>query len=89
MESRRGGVSGFGLLPAAAEFGPDRVGAVRGTTWHGIFEADGFRRAFLRDLAERTARRYVSAPNVLFAGVRQRRFDVLADLVEEHSTPTR
>lgn len=30
------------------------------------------------------ARRYVSAPNVSFAAVRQRRFDVLGDLVEEH-----
>jgi adenosylcobyric acid synthase len=60
------------------------TGAVRGATWHGLFDADGFRRAFLRDLAARTGRAFVGATDVSFAQVRQRRFDVLADLVEEH-----
>jgi len=60
------------------------VGPVTGTTWHGIFEADRFRRAFLRALAEGTGRRFVGAPDVSFAGVRERRFDVLADLVAEY-----
>jgi adenosylcobyric acid synthase len=60
------------------------VGSVTGATWHGIFDADGFRRAFLRDLAARTGRAFTVAPDVSFAGVRERRFDVLADLVEEH-----
>jgi adenosylcobyric acid synthase len=59
-------------------------GAVRGTTWHGIFDNDEFRRAFLRDLAQRTGRQFVGAPDVCFAEVRQRRFDLLADLVAEH-----
>ena len=38
------------------------AGAVRGTTWHGIFEADGFRRAFLRDLAARAGRDFTPRP---------------------------
>ena len=59
-------------------------GSVRGATWHGIFDADGFRRAFLRDLADRTGRAFVGAPDVSFAAVRERRLDLLADLVDEH-----
>jgi adenosylcobyric acid synthase len=61
-----------------------RVGAVAGTTWHGIFEADGFRRAFLRDLATRTGRSFVAADNISFAAVRDDRLELLADLVAEH-----
>ncbi|HVU91585.1 MAG TPA: cobyric acid synthase [Jatrophihabitans sp.] len=59
-------------------------GAVTGTTWHGIFEADRFRRAFLRDLAARTGRAFTVAPDIEFAAVRDRRFETLADLVAEH-----
>jgi adenosylcobyric acid synthase len=60
------------------------TGSVRGTTWHGIFENDGFRRAFLRDLAARAGRDFTPAPEVSFAAVRERRYDVLADLIDEH-----
>jgi adenosylcobyric acid synthase len=60
------------------------AGSVRGTTWHGIFENDAFRRAFLRDLAARTGRDFTPAPAVSFAAVRERRYDVLADLIEQH-----
>jgi adenosylcobyric acid synthase len=60
------------------------AGAVRGTTWHGIFESDAFRRAFLRDLAARSGRDFTPAPGVSFADVRERRYDVLADMVGEH-----
>ena len=60
------------------------AGAVRGTSWHGIFEADGFRRAFLRDLAARTGRDFTPAPDVSFAAVRERRYDVLADMIAGH-----
>jgi adenosylcobyric acid synthase len=59
-------------------------GSVRGTTWHGIFDNDAFRRAFLRDLAERSGREFTPAPDVSFAAVRERRFDLLADLIEQH-----
>jgi adenosylcobyric acid synthase len=58
--------------------------AVRGTTWHGIFDNDGFRRAFLRDLAARTGRDFVPAPDVRFAVVRERRFAVIAELIDQH-----
>jgi adenosylcobyric acid synthase len=123
VESKQGFVEGLGLLPAAVEFGREKVlarrtgealgervdgylihhgrvtlqetpsepfldgctsGSVTGTTWHGMFDADGFRRAFLRELAERTGRRFVGSPDVSFAAVRERRFDLLADLVAEH-----
>ncbi len=68
-----------------AEFlGGCQVGAVWGTTWHGIFDNDEFRRAFLRDLAARTGRNFVGASDVSFAAVRERRLDLLADLVAEH-----
>jgi adenosylcobyric acid synthase len=60
------------------------VGVVRGTTWHGIFDNDDFRRAFLRELAATTGRDFVPATDVSFAAVRERRYDLLADLMEEH-----
>jgi adenosylcobyric acid synthase len=60
------------------------VGSITGTTWHGLFDNDGFRRAFLRELAARTGRAFVGAPDVSFAAVRERRFDTLADLVAQH-----
>ncbi|MCW2933800.1 MAG: hypothetical protein JWM19_4762 [Actinomycetia bacterium] len=60
------------------------AGSVRGITWHGIFESDGFRRAFLRDLAARTGRSFTAAPDVSFAAVRERRYDVLADMIDQH-----
>ncbi len=59
-------------------------GSVRGTTWHGIFDNDGFRRAFLRDLAARAGRDFTPAPDVSFAAVRERRFETLADMIGEH-----
>ena len=60
------------------------AGAVRGTTWHGIFENDTFRRAFLRDVAIRAGRDFTPAPDMTFAAVRQRRYDVLADMIDSH-----
>jgi adenosylcobyric acid synthase len=60
------------------------MGSVSGATWHGMFDADGFRRAFLRDLGARVGRDFVGALDVSFAAVRERRLDALADLVEEH-----
>jgi adenosylcobyric acid synthase len=60
------------------------AGSVRGTTWHGIFDSDAFRRAFLRDLAARTGRDFTPAPDVRFAAIRERRYDVLADMIGAH-----
>ncbi|SCX39635.1 adenosylcobyric acid synthase (glutamine-hydrolysing) [Klenkia marina] len=62
-----------------------RVGAVSGTTWHGALENDGFRRAFLADVAATTGRRFTVAPDTDFAAVREARLDALGDLVAEHA----
>ncbi|TDD38980.1 cobyric acid synthase [Nonomuraea terrae] len=61
-----------------------RVGDVWGTTWHGALENDGFRRAFLTDVAERAGRAFVPAPGTDFARLREERLDALGDLVERH-----
>ena len=63
-----------------------QLGSVRGTTWHGIFDNDEFRRAFLRDLARQTGRDFTPAPDVSFAGIRERRYDLLADLIDHLDT---
>jgi adenosylcobyric acid synthase len=62
-----------------------RAGAVFGTTWHGALENDGFRRAFLLEVARIAGRRFVPAPDTSFAAVREARLDALGDLVEEHA----
>ena len=59
------------------------AGAVYGTTWHGIFESDEFRRALLRRVAAATGRSFEPAQTA-FAQVRERRLDTLADLVATH-----
>ncbi|MEO3796431.1 cobyric acid synthase [Nonomuraea sp. B10E15] len=61
-----------------------RAGHVWGTTWHGALENDGFRRAFLADVADRAGRAFVPAPGTDFARLREERLDALADLVERH-----
>ncbi|CCG01500.1 cobyric acid synthase [Blastococcus saxobsidens] len=72
---------------AAAEAFLDgaRAGSVFGTTWHGALENDGFRRAFLTEVAGLTGRRFVPAPDTDFAAVREARLDRLGDLVAEHA----
>ena len=61
-----------------------RAGAVWGTTWHGAWESDDFRRAFLADVARHAGRDFVPAPGTDVAALREARLDVLGDLVEEH-----
>jgi len=61
-----------------------RVGAVWGTSWHGVLENDEFRRAFLAEVAALARRDFAPAPDTDFAAVRQGRLDVLGDLVAEH-----
>ena len=61
-----------------------RVGAVFGTTWHGIFENDGFRRAFLTEVAAMIGSGFTVAPDTNFAQIRQSRLDLLGDLVADH-----
>ncbi|MBO9522296.1 MAG: cobyric acid synthase [Nocardioidaceae bacterium] len=60
-----------------------REGQVFATMWHGSLESDGFRQAFLDQVAEAVGRtREPSA--VVFAERRDARLDLLGDLVEEH-----
>ena len=72
------GVSGGEPFPGGCH-----AGAVYGTTWHGIFESDGFRRALLRRIATAAGRSFEPA-HITFAEVRDRRLDTLADLVTRH-----
>ncbi|HZX38471.1 MAG TPA: cobyric acid synthase [Streptomyces sp.] len=62
-----------------------RVGAVWGTHWHGSLESDGFRRAFLREVARTAGRRFVPAPDTSFGALREEQLDRLGDLIEEHT----
>jgi adenosylcobyric acid synthase len=60
-----------------------RDGHVFGTMWHGSLEADSFRTALLTEVARATG--HVWEPSgVSFAAARERRLELLADLVEEH-----
>lgn len=61
-----------------------RRGRVWGTTWHGALENDGFRRAFLTEVARVADRDFVVAPGTDFAAARGERLDALGDLVAEH-----
>ncbi|WP_229329871.1 cobyric acid synthase [Streptomyces sp. UNOC14_S4] len=62
-----------------------RSGSVWGTHWHGSLESDGFRRAFLRRVAEAAGRAFVPAPDTSFAALREEQLDRLGDLIEEHA----
>ncbi|MFE2325912.1 cobyric acid synthase [Streptomyces sp. NPDC059385] len=62
-----------------------RVGSVWGTHWHGSLESDGFRRAFLREVAAAAGRRFVPAPDTSFSTLREEQLDLLGDLIEEHA----
>jgi adenosylcobyric acid synthase len=62
-----------------------RSGPVWGTTWHGTFENDAFRRAFLSEVASQAGVRWsadLSAPG--FAQRRDLMLDRLADAIDEH-----
>ncbi|MGK2882154.1 MAG: cobyric acid synthase [Mycobacterium sp.] len=58
--------------------GGARAGQVYGTMWHGSLEGDALRTAFLRE----TLGLYPSG--VSFPAARERRLDLLGDLVEQH-----
>jgi len=61
-----------------------RLGSVWGTTWHGAFENDGFRRAWLSAAAAQAGVKFVPASGPGFAVRREAMVDALADAVEEH-----
>ena len=63
-----------------------RVGHVWGTMWHGALEGDGFRRAWLAEIAAAsgsTWRPQADAPT--FAGRREAMINKLADAIEENA----
>jgi adenosylcobyric acid synthase len=63
----------------AEEFlGGARSGHVFGTMWHGSLEGDPLRQAFLRETLN------VEHSGVSFPSARERRLDLLGELVEEH-----
>ena len=82
-EIHHGVVRRSGGSPLFADEGC-RVGSVAGTSWHGLFENDALRRSFMTDTARRTRRAFVARPDTNFAGLRDARFEKLADLVAEH-----
>ncbi|TCW18857.1 cobyric acid synthase [Dietzia cinnamea] len=63
--------------------GGARRGRVFGTMWHGSLESDGFRGAFLGEVAAGLGRTRERS-DVSFAAARERRLDLLGDLAEEH-----
>ncbi|HEX3003612.1 MAG TPA: cobyric acid synthase, partial [Angustibacter sp.] len=61
-----------------------RAGAVWGTTWHGAFESDGFRRRWLEEVARQAGSAWRPTAGPGFGAVRDAMIDRLADAVEEH-----
>ncbi|NKY53547.1 cobyric acid synthase [Nocardia vermiculata] len=87
---RRSGDAPWMVLdrPVEAPEGSAR-GAVRGTHLHGLFESDGFRRAWLREAAADAGRTgFEVAPDTCVTRVRAAQLDLLADLVERHLDTT-
>jgi len=61
-----------------------RRGNVAGTTWHGLFENDVFRRSYLRHVATTSGRDFIPSAGLAFDALRQLRIDRLADLMDNN-----
>ncbi|MGH3586650.1 MAG: cobyric acid synthase [Pseudonocardia sp.] len=62
-----------------------RDGATWGTLWHGALESDGFRRAFLAEVATDANRPdFVPRDDTVFSARREQRLESLADAVERY-----
>jgi adenosylcobyric acid synthase len=72
--------------PAAQRFLDGwNVGPVWGTMWHGAFESDDFRRAWLAQVAQAAGSHWRPETGATgFASRRERMLDTLADALEEH-----
>jgi len=71
------------LLDKPAE--GSRRGSVHGTHWHGLLANNGFRRAWLTEVAAAAGRSgFVVAQDTDVAAMRETQLDVLGDLVEHH-----
>jgi adenosylcobyric acid synthase len=71
------------LYGRGADGATARDGSIKGTSLHGVFEEDGFRGAFLAEVAARRAK--TRAPsNLNFQNAREAQIDRLADLIEGH-----
>jgi len=85
-EIRHGRVTRSGGAPLFATASGDegcRVDTVLGTSWHGMFEEDAFRRAFLRWTAETRGLDWLPGSRS-FSEVREAELDLLGDLIERH-----
>jgi adenosylcobyric acid synthase len=60
-----------------------QIGSTAGTSWHGVFESDGFRRAFLCRIAAERGLDWVAGDEP-FAAHREAQLDRLGDLVAEN-----
>ncbi len=70
----------YGTVPDGATA---RGGAILGTSLHGLFEEDGYRAAFLTEVAARRGKRWHRS-GVSFAAARESQIDRIADLLEGH-----
>jgi adenosylcobyric acid synthase len=84
-EIHHGHLSARGTEPFIEPDEGARAGNVFGTHWHGTFESDGYRRAFLAEAAKLAGRDgFQPAPETSFALRREHLLDLLGDLVERH-----
>jgi adenosylcobyric acid synthase len=86
-EIRHGDPRRHGGVPLLRTAGGEDEGCVHanvlGTSWHGLLEGDAVRRALLAWVAGERGREWRPG-DVAFADVRERRLDVLGDLIDEH-----
>ncbi|NYE03047.1 adenosylcobyric acid synthase [Kineosphaera limosa] len=75
------GNSGSEIVPFLDGWQRDTV---FGTTWHGAFENDAFRRAYLTEIANRTGRSWTATSAPGFRAQREQMLERLADAVAEH-----
>jgi len=75
-----------GMVHAEPSFpGGTRSGATYGTIWHGTLESDGFRQAWLSEVAAAAGSAWAPDPGAApFAARREAMIDRLADAVTEH-----